>query len=149
MKLYIITEGDYSDYSVVGIVDDRTVFDERVMEFKAQGVEYPYDIEEFELNEMKYSASISITIDGHGKTRYSSAYAIDEIEPNAHDHTPKDVYMQGKYVKPWRREQLRFIGYGKDLEQARRVADELRHEVLLTLEWPEKETNFPKDWNRG
>ncbi len=154
MLVYVISSGDYSDYQIIGIVSSREKFDLEDAKYKEQGLIYPYECVVYAIDKfVDLPCSVVVYIDGNGKVVWTTASPFTDEEPGARDRSPKDISYQGKYPKPWRRDQLRYQGTGKDLEQARRVADEFRKEDLLTREWEGsadgEETTFPKDWNRG
>jgi len=154
MKVYVISTGNYSDYSIVGIVSSREKFDHEEFTYKEQGLIYPYECVGYTIDKLEdLPCSVTIRMDGNGKVRWCSASPYKQDEPVARDCSVDTISFQGKYPKPWRRDQLTYQGMGKDLEQARRVAEDFRREDLLTREWEGsadgEETNFPKDWNRG
>ena len=118
-KVYIVTEGEYSDYAICGVFTTREAADQAI---KLGEFRYA-EVEVWTLNETADSP-----------VQYHAGVLLDGTVKFVHDIGPRydldGVYYEPRAVKTT--EGLYFYGYGKTAEHARRAADQLRREYKVT-----------------
>lgn len=126
MKVYLLTSGDYSAYTVLGVFSTAEKAEEaRPFLCGDDGGEYENELEEFELDgvpdhppgHMLYSVTISRDGDLLGVPGHIGAGSLTGEYPFTHH----------LYLRVWAR----------DAEHAVKIAGERRAQLIATGRWPE------------
>lgn len=129
MKIYIITSGSYSDYSIDTVFLDKELAEEYVDKHNNCGDEYYHDdtvIEEYSIEENldKYVYNVSMKRDG------------GVVHCHYSEHSHKDFYYEGNkgyegmYV---------FYTKSRDKKRAIKIANERRTQLIAENKWGVKE----------
>ena len=128
MKLYMVTDGRYSDYRVLGIFSTQEKADRAVQLYASEN-----DIEEIELDEMpeapKGMLYYLVRMDAQGE---SFVYRISVEHARAFDWQPCSTTMVSFYV------------WASDETHAVKIANEKRAMLMATGQW----TTDWKVWER-
>ena len=89
MKVYIITHGEYSDYSIDCVFSDKAAAEKFCAIHNNTGDRYgyPYEIEEYEMDEVKIEGDVKVyykynfTITKSGKISYPDLFYVTSSEP--------------------------------------------------------------------
>lgn len=122
-KIYIITCGQYSDYHIVGIYDDKELAEERLPLYDAK---YRYaDIKEYELNPQ---------VD-HPKGLLPYSVKMD-IEGNAKAERESIACFSGREWEPYGdNKSVSFEMWAKDEAHAIKIANERRVQLIANNQW--------------
>lgn len=89
MKVYIITHGEYSDYSIDCVFSDKAAAEKFCAIHNNTGDRYgyPYEIEEYEMDEVKIEGDVKVyykygfIITKSGKISYPDLFYVTSSEP--------------------------------------------------------------------
>lgn len=134
MKIFVVTSGDYSSYSIKGIFDEKAKAEEFVAHLNACGsLFYQADVEEWELNQFYDEIHQGLT--------YFEVY-FDDISNGDARVWPADVTDEAREMSNRRnhysqQRDYRITLWAKDEEGALKIANERRVHYLLRKEQEE------------
>ena len=126
-KMYLVTDGCYSDYHVMGVFDDKELAKKYIKSFGG-------GIEEYELNPAEPFLRLgykpySLQIDIYGKywtaEPIKKSYWHDISDIGEVDYYPKDKIMT-------------LVLWAKDKQHAIKIAREKRREFIVKMDWVRK-----------
>lgn len=137
-KVYIITDGDYSDYHIVAVFDDKKLANKFIKKFYI-GNYYEPRIEEHELNPLQELSKkgcnayfINISQDGERLDFVSPEYA-SVSDFNRYNEPPKLYYPIVDYNE--NHKMFYMTIWAKDKAHAKKIAIDKRREAAVKLGW--------------
>jgi hypothetical protein len=130
-KIYIITEGSYSDYHIVGVAEDRESAELLMEKWCAD------DIEEFNINTVDDAKSIQnksvfeVTMWKNGK----SSVRIPKYNHQIDVHTSPDFYFFGGMLSGGIDVIMSLYCWADNEEHAVKIANEYRTMMIASGEW--------------
>lgn len=148
--IYIVTDGEYSDYQIVAVFDD-----EALAEAFRQHFGYEHGLEEFTLNPATREVREGVTVyevhmakDGDVRGPVKSGGYFDlpatEVSIWGYDHR-SNQWTSIPYMRKHEWWNTLFVRcWAKDERHAIKIANEKRAEWLALGKWPEEEQGGPR-----
>jgi len=126
-KIYIITDGEYSDYSILGATTDKEVADKFAEKWDAR-------IEEFDTLRMDDFIYIQdkkiykILMDRHGNSESGYSYRKEDFKTEWYFWRGKNGLLK-----------ISVICWAHDNEHAVKISNEIRTQLIASGEWDRRE----------
>ena len=130
-KIYIITDGECSNYSILGATTDKEVADKFAEKWDAR-------IEEFDMLKMEdfiyiqNKKTYNILMDKHGNSEPGYSYSKEDFKTEWHFWRDKNGLLK-----------ISVICWAYDYEHAVKISNEVRTQLLASGEWDRKDKEMP------